>query len=441
MKDNMVSFREMLFEDILKTRSLIPNEAPKRTLQAAFLTTFGFDSELLTPLIKAKVHLVVANDYQKETTYQPIIENFGEIEGLTVIQPSKSFQGVFYSCFHPKLWLLKFPEFLRVVVSSGNLTTLDWSIWSNCLWYQDFYKKKTILKETQKQPETEEKKEEFAYNAEFKETLAGYLNDIIPKKIDQKPFLQIDLDDFLFENIDIILIPSFPGRHKDSKYGLAKIRKIIKTIEPEIYQKNEEYFLTYQTSSLGMIDTGFLSDVCYGFLPNFPEEKEKNAEIYKDLSKNVKVIYPTKKYVLEESYAGAEFAHPLLLSEKNYDKTNFIKSVFHKFEGPEDYNYHHGILPHLKVGIVTKKDMVIDDDTIIYYGSHNFTAAAWGKYEKNRSQLMVSNTELGVLIPGRKGSKSMKEDIVRGFSFKFPANPYDQDSQPWIMSKQFPNNH
>ena len=438
LKETMVSFREMLFEDILQIRSLIPNEQPKRTLQAAFMTTFGFDSELLIPLIKAKVHLVVANDYQKDTPYIPIIENFGEVKGLTVIQPSKFFHGVFYSCFHPKLWLFKFPDFLRVVVSSGNLTTLDWSVWSNCLWYQDFYKKSMSLKESNKHPnEKEEKKTDFDYNVEFKETLTEYLKNIIPNKIDQKSFLEIDLEEYQFDNIDVILIPSFPGRHKDSKYGLNRVKKILETVEPEIYKKNEEYVITYQTSSLGTIDSGFINDICYAFLPTFSDENQMKNGMYKDLSKHVKVIYPTNKYVVEESYAGPEFAHPLLLTEKNYDKNTFIKSVFHRFEGPEDYNFHHGILPHLKVGIVTKKDMVIDDDTIIYYGSHNFTSSAWGKYEKNRSQLLVSNTELGVLIPGRKGSKSIKENIVKGFSFKFPAKPYEKDDQPWIMSKHF----
>ena len=442
LKDNMVSFREMLFEDILKTRSLIPNEAPKRTLQAVFMTTFGFDSELLVPLLKAKVHLVVANDYQKNTPYNPLIENFDGIEGLNVIQPSKSFHGVFYSCFHPKLWLMKFPDFLRVVVSSGNLTTLDWSIWSNCLWYQDFYKKDMMLKETDKKGKNDKENNEFDYDKEFKETLVDYIKNIIPMKIDIKNYMKIDLDDYVFDNIDVILIPSYPGRHKsskDSKYGLSKLRNIIKSHDFQVYQTKEEYVLTYQTSSLGTIDLGFLSDVCYSFLPNYDEnsEDQKKDKLYQDITNNVKVIYPTMKYVVDESYAGPEFAHPLLLSEKNYDKSNFIKKVFHRFEGPDDYNFHHGILPHLKVGIVTKKDMKIDDDTIIYYGSHNFTSSAWGKYEKNRSQLSVSNTELGVLIPGKVGSKHLKEEIIKGLSFKFPAKAYEKEDFPWIASKHF----
>lgn len=437
-RDHIVSFREMLFEDILKTRSLIPSEAPKRTLQAAFMTTFGFDTELLINLLKAKVHLTVANDYQKDTEYIPIIENFGDVDGLTVIQPSKSFNGVFYSCFHPKLWLLKFPEFLRVVVSSGNLTTLDWSIWSNCLWYQDFYKKNMTLKENDNK-KVKEKSEEFEYDKEFESTLKDYLNNIFPKKIDFKTCTKIDLDEYVFENLDVILIPSFPGRHKDKKYGLAKIRSIIQGLNHKIYKKEEEYVITYQTSSLGTIDQSFLTDICYSFLPNYFIEDENKIpkSLYNDITDNIKVIYPTEKYVVDESYAGPDFAHPLLLNEKNYVKPSFIKKVFHKFEGNIDFNFHHGVLPHLKVGIVTKSDMKIDDDTIIYFGSHNFTASAWGKYEKNRSQLLISNTELGVLLVGKEGSKSKKEEIIKGLTFKFPAKIYEKDDSPWIASSYY----
>lgn len=437
MKENMVSFREMLFEDILKTRTLIPNELPKKTLECAFMTTFGFDTELLIHLAKAKVHLTVANDYNKNTPYVPLIENYDEIQGFNVIQPAKNFHGVFYSCFHPKLWLLKFPDFLRVVVSSGNLTTLDWSIWSNCLWYQDFYKKNMLLKESKSK--AKENKEDYDYNKEFEVTLKDYIKEIIPKKIDFKSFTKINLDDYIFDNIEVILIPSFPGRHSDNLYGLSKVRNLIQTLNTNVYKQEEEYVITYQSSSLGQLDSNFISDICYAFLPNCIGKDQALNKIYTDITKNVKVIYPTEKYVADESYAGPDFAQPLFLSEKNYEKPNFLRKIFHQFEGSVDYNFHHGILAHLKVGIVTKSDMKIDDDTIIYYGSHNFTSAAWGKYEKNRTQLSISNTELGILVPGRPGSKALKEEIAKGLPFKFPAEIYGKGNIPWIGSKYFKN--
>ena len=48
-------------------------------------------------------------------------------------------------------------------------------------------------------------------------------------------------------------------------------------------------------------------------------------------------------------------------------------------KGNENYSYHHGIIPHTKVIIVTDNPALdINDNTVIYFGSHNFTPS--GKY-------------------------------------------------------------
>ena len=55
--------------------------------------------------------------------------------------------------------------------------------------------------------------------------------------------------------------------------------------------------------------------------------------------------------------------------------------------------------------VVTKTDKgIIDDDTMIYFGSHNFSSNAWGKEEKSGSQFTIANWELGVVFLPEKGS-------------------------------------
>lgn len=49
----------------------------------------------------------------------------------------------------------------------------------------------------------------------------------------------------------------------------------------------------------------------------------------------------------------------------------------YKYEGNPKVNYYKNITPHIKIGILTDKDMEIDDDTVIYFGSHNFSKGAW----------------------------------------------------------------
>ena len=41
----------------------------------------------------------------------------------------------------------------------------------------------------------------------------------------------------------------------------------------------------------------------------------------------------------------------------------------------------------------------IDDDTFMYFGSHNLSAGAWGNLEKDSTQISMSNWEIGIAFP------------------------------------------
>ena len=103
------------------------------------------------------------------------------------------------------------------------------------------------------------------------------------------------------------------------------------------------------------------------------------------------------------------------------------------YESASNFN-HQGAIPHLKVCVVTDKSYTIDDDTIIYIGSHNFTPSAWGKVEKNESILSVTNTELGVVFPPQSGSAARKQTMVTDLPFSFPPRKFPADTQPFFNS-------
>ena len=65
-----------------------------------------------------------------------IQRNYCGIKNMHVISPPKEGKG--YGVFHTKLWLIKFKDFLRVVVCTGNNHASDWAIWQNAYWFQDF---------------------------------------------------------------------------------------------------------------------------------------------------------------------------------------------------------------------------------------------------------------------------------------------------------------
>lgn len=103
------------------------------------------------------------------------------------------------------------------------------------------------------------------------------------------------------------------------------------------------------------------------------------------------------------------------------------------YEASDKSESYKGIIPHLKVMVMTHNpDFKVDDDTVIYFGSHNFTASAWGKYEKKETILQLSNTELGVVFPCKQGSAALKQQIVADLPFKYPPAKYPADVKPFF---------
>jgi hypothetical protein len=76
------------------------------------------------------------------------------------------------------------------------------------------------------------------------------------------------------------------------------------------------------------------------------------------------------KYILKESIGGLPKSGPIIFNEKYYLKDSYPKDIFYKIEAPDNYAYHHGLIPHLKVFIITENDFSITDDTIIFYGRY-----------------------------------------------------------------------
>ena len=363
---------------------------------------------------------------------------------------------------------------VRVVVTSGNLTTSDWSIWSNCLWYQDFPKKKD-------QKQTEKKTSNgFDFDKDFKETLESYLRSIMPLKIDYKSILKLDLNDYIISNIDIILLPSLPGRYRDqamTKYGIGKVNYILGKFPCQGISKTNRKIVNYQSTSIGQIDEKYLGEFAASILPGFKTLKElalerKGSKKGKDAKQmtlfsqkidssssssaidRIHLIYPTETYV-KECLSGPDSAGTLFLSRDFYESGKLPKRIFHQFDAPADYAYHQGIVPHLKVFVITDDDNEINDDTVIYYGSHNFSPGAWGKYEKDFTQISIINSELGILIPPMKGkccivlikilifsfigSAARKIDLVQNLSFKVPPKRYSTSDDPFLKERKRKN--
>ncbi len=86
-------------------------------------------------------------------------------------------QGQRYGVFHTKLWLVKFKHFLRVVICTGNQHLMDWAVWENAYWYQDFPIKTISHADSQ-----DDKQQLFDFNKDFVETLGSSLDAMLPRQ-------------------------------------------------------------------------------------------------------------------------------------------------------------------------------------------------------------------------------------------------------------------
>lgn len=80
-------------------------------------------------------------------------------------------------------------------------------------------------------------------------------------------------------------------------------------------------------------------------------------------------------------------------------------------------------MPHTKMIYVAPTE---SQDGWLYMGSHNCSAAAMGKLQKNNTQLHVLNYEIGVILEMKKGQ------TATALPFGFPATKYNADQQPFV---------
>lgn len=96
--------------------------------------------------------------------------------------------------------------------------------------------------------------------------------------------------------------------------------------------------LTYCSTSLGVIDETFVREMYFGFCPAATQFK---LEKYR-------LIYPTQKYINTETCGQSQV---LFLTEANYQKSEYKKRIFYKFD-TNSKNPILGCIPHLKVVII-----------------------------------------------------------------------------------------
>ncbi|CAG9335249.1 unnamed protein product [Blepharisma stoltei] len=376
---HLLSFRQLMYEDLLE------NPRSPKTLISALLTTFCYEETFIAPLLKQGIKTCLITESSSPG-------RFNISEGFTIISPRKE---VSWGKFHAKLFLLKFPDKLRVVVCSANLVQYDWASIGQVVWFQDF---------------------PAGYSREnsFLAQLQRFLVKVMPISYDMKEHLGIDLENYDFSNPKVELVCSVPGRTPDlANSGQARMRRLIS-------QTGNTYSdLLIQCSSLGKLNRKVMGEFCKSFANN--------------LLANYEIIFPSLRTV-ENSHLGKGGGGTTFIKEEHCNAAEFPKKALRDIASPLEFPQICKHLSHSKV-VIAHNNYEIDDDTIFYFGSHNLSPAAWGTWEKNSTRIYMMNYEMGVLFLPKPGSKAMKKEMVRRLPFAVPPPKYQENDEPWLIDK------
>ena len=382
-------------------------------VKGVLFLTFSLSRELLQPLIKAKIPVVVASDCSSNIE-EPILQTSKSNPNYLVYFPRKKVMSYCCSSFHPKLILIKFSSFLRVVIGSGNLLEQDWIVWENIFMMKD-YPFRLPSKSTH-----------------MADQLKHFLSFIFDSKYDSiKNFLDLDLREYDCSESQFYLVPSLPSRWtlgSDFNYGLNQLKTIYSTHKPKTLFTPENVSFLYVTSSVGNLQSKFILDFVQCF---FEKSKEPlNFDQKEKILSKTKVYYPSRNFT-EKSKYGVKSASCLFLSRDHYETFKFQKRVLRQFERKSKENTR---IPHLKIFIISNNGEELNDDSIIYIGSHNFTQAAWGRLELDQSQVCINNYELGIIVPPLKNSTLAKQALLNQFDLKLDTEGFDENIKPYFSN-------
>ncbi len=409
-------------------QTLFVGNAPNgttETLQSALFLTFLYSQEILDQYVPKEAKCIVVADCQKETLSTTMEVTNGQ-PNLKIVYPRRTFGGNTPASFHPKLFILKFKSFIRIVIGSANLLNCDWYRYANIFWRKDFPLAQGL------------KCESGTSGSQF----TNYLSQFISRSMDPfgnevDSFLGIRFRNYLIEDPPVHLVASLPGSHSHNDnfaVSLNQISAVLKSHPPSRSFKLETTRIYYITSSLGCVSFKLLFDFAKSIFTDVWFTWDYAVKHRDQVLSLFNVIYPSKNYI-SGTYFGESRANCLFLRGMIYDSFKFEKSVMRSFEGNLKVRGNNSVLPHYKVWIVTH-DGKFDSDTIVYLGSHNFTQSAWGKMRHREDKLEVCNYELGVLFPPKENSFLMKEVLVDQLGVVLPPPGYAQHDRPFFVNDE-----
>ncbi|WFD30932.1 hypothetical protein MSPP1_001958 [Malassezia sp. CBS 17886] len=319
---------------------------------------------------------------------------------------------------HVKLLLLFHATFVRVVISTGNLTQTDWSRYENMFYVQDFPQR----------PASVAPPPHAAGDAFLRELEHVLFSLSLPPTHAVMLFLRR----YSYADAAAHLVASRPlapvakGWAEVQRWGLGRLACVVQQLG--VRPREPLPALEAQGSSLASYDRRWLEQfylVALGVDPaHLPLPAGRTPSVSRAFARlanvpptsawpPVRVLFPTQKWVEEESVEGKRGAGCFFGKPQEFYRRE-LRPVFY-----QPVSQRGAILMHAKC--------LLMEHSWVYMGSANFTRAAWGTLggAPDAPTLSLSNWELGVVLPW--GTR-MAADAV---PYERPARAYAADDAPW----------
>ncbi|WFD43266.1 hypothetical protein MPSI1_001927 [Malassezia psittaci] len=393
-------------------------------LQRVLLTSYDVEIEWLLALIPRIPVTYIGNppkgDYRRDRTIPK--PGFYPCTGASHWEmgvPNKAHPGALQ---HSKLALLYYTTHLRVIISTGNLSRVDWSRYENLFYIQDF------PHESLDTPSSQASGDDFRVQLE---------QVLVSLSLPESHPAYIGLGSFCFKMAAAHIVASWPisrveGWNEIERAGLGRLGYVVRRLQLHLPQMQ----LQAQGSSLGTYERRWLEQFYLvaggwdldGKLPFARNSQPGPSPLFSKVTGStswppIRIMFPTQKYVQETFVEGPLGAGCFFSKPDDYAK----KELWSLFSQP--VSERGDILMHAKSLLAQQQDQ-----GWVYLGSANFTRAAWGTIAGNVANptQSLNNWELGIILP--LNSTDIQGSALDAIPYSQPARPYSKQDTPWDVS-------
>ncbi|KAI9003467.1 hypothetical protein DFJ74DRAFT_713684 [Hyaloraphidium curvatum] len=318
-----------------------------------------------------------------------------------------------------------FKNFVRVVVSSGNITKRELLNVENTMFVQDFPRTSFSPSKPAASLYSKVMKQD-AWNPTFGEAVLDFLQafGFPPEATEWISGFDYQTEAVFVGSRPVHQLPDFDRVHK---YGLARLSGAVK----QMGFGGRKIEVEFATSTLGALDTAWIEEVKRAAAGLRPRSASTHDTRFK-------ILYPTLSTVQSSLAARVNTKEHLVIFEWGSEKwskcTKDVKALFHDYESRRQL-----LLSHAKFMLV-ESEIAAPNGVYGYrfVGSQNLTKTAWGQWTKDGKLFGCLNWEAGVLVPSKLGSGGTPARRSIPTPYKRPARPYGKDDVPILRREHFP---